>query len=63
MVQWPPEMDALLMGTQVGSLWLDGFLLSFEFAPVISHSNLRGLVCLMGGDLIMQKKGEAVAPK
>ena len=43
-------------GTQVGSLGLCGFLLSCEFAPVISHANLRGLVHLMGGDLVKQRK-------
>ena len=56
MVQWPPELDKLFMGTQVGSQGLCGFLLSFEFAPVISHANLRGLVHLMGGDIVKQKK-------
>lgn len=39
-----------------------GFLLSFESALVISHTNQRGLVCVMGGDLVMQKKRQAVAP-
>ena len=39
-----------------------GVPLSFEFVPVIAHTNQSGLVCLMRGDLVMQKKGETVAP-
>lgn len=37
--------------------------LSLKFAPVLPHTHQRGLTGFMGGDLVMQKKGETIAPK
>lgn len=50
-------------GHSGGSPVVYGFLLSFESALLISRTNQRGLVCLMGGDLVMQKNRQAVAPR